>query len=394
MRARKQQPKKSRPKRPTLKDLASHLDLSPTTISLVLNHSPVADAIPEETQQRVFAMARELGYRPNYIAVSLRSQRTNSIGVLVPEISDPWAAEIVGGIESHLLANDYTYLVTSHRRSTPKLLQDDLEMLARRAVDGMILVATELREPPMMPTVVISGHTRVKGLSNVVIDHDRAAHLALAHLKELGHRRIALFRGQPGSSDTEERARAIFEAAAALGMKIPAELTLQLSGEGEEEVFAPDAAYQEGYAFGKKLLGRGSKFTALFAFDDASAIGATRAFLDAGLRVPEDVSVVGFDDIQIAAYHNPRLTTVRQPLREMGRVAASVLLERINAPQGTDGRSSARSEDSFVIVAPELIVRDSTGPARVEDSRPRLSGPNKKKGQAGAPVLQARRGKR
>jgi LacI family transcriptional regulator len=364
---RKQRPKKSRGDRPTLKDLASHLDLSPATISLVLNHSPVADAIPQETQQRVFAGARELGYRPNYIAVSLRSQRTNSIGVLVPEVSDPWAAEIVSGIESHLLASDYHYLLTSHRRSTPKLLQDDLELLTRRAVDGMILVACELREPPLLPTVVISGHTRVKGLSNVVLDHDRAARFALAHLKELGHRRIALFRGQPGSSDTEVRSRAIFEAAAELGLEIPAELTLQLSGEGEDEIFAPDAAYQEGYAFGQKLLARRLDFTALFAFDDASAIGAIRAFLDAGLRVPEDVSVVGFDDIQNAAYHNPRLTTVRQPLREMGRIAARVLLQRINAPHARgDGASG-----SFVVVEPELVVRDSTGPARAAKPRER-----------------------
>jgi LacI family transcriptional regulator len=347
----------SRQERPTLKDLAALLDLSPATISLVLNRSPVADAIPDETQQRVFDAARKLGYRPNYIAVSLRSQRTNSIGVLVPEVSDPWAAEIVSGIESHLLANDYGYLVTSHRRSTPKLLQEDLELLTRRAVDGLILLATELHDPPPLPAVVISGHTRVKGLSNVVIDHDRAARLALTHLAELGHRRIALFRGQPGSADTEDRARAIFKAAAALGLKIPPELTLQLSGEEGDEVFAPDAAYQEGYAFAQKLLARRVDFTALFAFDDASAIGAIRAFLDAGLRVPEDVSVVGFDDIQNAAYHNPRLTTVRQPLREMGRIAAQVLLDRINGVKRTDG--------SFVIVEPELIVRDSTGPANV-----------------------------
>jgi LacI family transcriptional regulator len=352
-----QRPKKSRREgRPTLKDLASELNLSPATISLVLNQSPVAAAIPEETQQRVFAAARELGYRPSYIAVSLRSRRTNSIGVLVPEISDPWAAEIVSGIESHLLANDYHYFVTSHGRSSPKLLQDDLELLARRAVDGMILLATEFHDPPLLPTVVISGHTRVEGLSNVVIDHDRAARLALTHLKKLGHRRIALFRGQPGSSDTEDRARAILDAAASLGVQIPPELTLQLSGEAEDERFAPDAAYQEGYVFAQKLLGRRKDFTALFAFDDASAIGAIRAFLDAGLRVPDDVSVVGFDDIQQAAFHNPRLTTVRQPLREMGQTAARVLLERINTPQEPD--------DEFVIVEPELVVRDSTGPAR------------------------------
>lgn len=365
MSTRQQRPRKSRRERPTLKDLASHLNLSPATISLVLNRSPVADAIPEETQQRVFAGARELGYRPNYIAVSLRSRRTNSIGVLVPEISDPWAAEIVSGIESHLLANGYHYLVTSHRRSTENLLQDDLELLSRRGVDGMILVATELQEPPLLPAVVISGHRRVEGLSNVVIDHDRAAHLALTHLKELGHRRIALFRGQPGSSDTEDRSRAIFQASASLGIEIPPELTLQLSGEGEDEVFAPDAAYQEGYAFAKKLLGRRPDFTALFAFDDASAIGAIRALLDAGLRVPEDVSVVGFDDIQSAAYYNPRLTTVRQPLREMGRIGARVLLERITTPhQRGDGAGG-----SFVVVDPELIVRDSTGPARAKKSR-------------------------
>jgi LacI family transcriptional regulator len=368
---RKKRPPKSpknrreRPaRRPTLKDLASHLDLSPATISLVLNHSPVADAIPEETQQRVFAAARELGYRPNYIAVSLRSKRTNSIGVLVPEISDPWAAEIVSGIESHLLSNNYHYLVTSHRRSTQNLLQDDMELLMQRGVDGMILVATEVRESPRLPAVVISGHRRVEGLSNVVIDHDRAARAALAHLKDLGHRRIALFRGQPGSSDTDDRARAIFKAAASLGVEIPPELTLQLSGEGEEEVFAPDAAYQEGYAFGKKLLARRVDFTALFAFDDASAIGAIRAFFDADLRVPDDVSVVGFDDIQNAAYHNPRLTTVRQPLREMGRIAARVLLDRIHS-------NGKRSDDSFVVVEPELIVRDSTGPARAKKSKPR-----------------------
>jgi DNA-binding LacI/PurR family transcriptional regulator len=357
-----QREKKSRG-RPTLKDLASHLDLSPATISLVLNRSPVADAIPEETQQRVFAAARELGYHPNYIAVSLRSRRTNAIGVLVPEVSDPWAVEIVSGIESHLLANDYHYVVTSHRRSTPKLLEDDLELLTRRAVDGMILLAAELHDAPLLPTVVVSGHTRVKGLSNVVIDHDRAARMALTHLKELGHRRIALFRGQPGSSDTADRARAIFKAAASLGLEIPPELTLQLSGDDEGEVFAPEAAYQEGFAFGQKLLGRHVDFTALFAFDDASAIGAIRAFLDAGLRVPDDVSVVGFDDIQIAAYHNPRLTTVRQPLREMGRIAARVLLERINAPEQKDG--------AFVIVDPELIVRDSTGPARAKKEKRR-----------------------
>lgn len=338
-----------------------HLDLSPATISLVLNASPAAEAIPRETQERVLAAARELGYRPNYIARSLRSRRSHSIGVLVPEISDPYAAEIVSGIESLLLDAGYHYLVTSHRRSSPKLLEQDLELFAHRAIDGMILVATELQQLPQVPSVVISGHRRLKGLSNVVIDHDRAAHLALAHLQSLGHRRIAVFKGQPASSDTEDRSRAIVQAAAALGLEIPRELTLQLSGDESGESFEPDDAFEEGYAFAKKLLDRRAPFTALFAFDDASAIGAIRAFLDAGIRVPDDISVVGFDDIQGAAFHNPRLTTVRQPLREMGRTAARVLLDRL--------AEAAPLEDEFVVLEPQLIVRDSTAAARKETKR-------------------------
>lgn len=341
---------------PTLKDLASHLDLSPATISLVLNKAPAAEAIPKETQSRVFEAARLLGYRPNYLARSLRNRRSHSIGVLVPEISDPYAAEIVSGIESHLLGAGYHYLVTSHRRSTPTLLEEDLELFADRAVDGMILVATELHEAPSLPAVVISGHVRLPGVANVVIDHDRAASLALSHLMELGHRRIAFFKGQPGSSDTEDRARAIAEAGATLGLELIPELTLQLSGEDPGEVFSPDDAFQEGYAFGRRLLERKTPFTALFAFDDASAIGAIRAFIDAGLRVPEDVSVVGFDDIQNAAFYNPRLTTVRQPLREMGQIAARVLLDTLDGKPPADG--------SFVVLEPQLIVRDSTGPAK------------------------------
>jgi LacI family transcriptional regulator len=303
----------------------------------------------------VFAGARDLGYRPNYLARSLRSRRSYSIGVLVPEISDPYAAEVVSGIESQLLAEGYHYLVTSHRRSDANLLEDDLEMLEHRAVDGLILVATQLRQAPHLPAVAVSGHADLDGLANVVVDHDLAAHLALSHLMELGHRRIAFFKGQPGSSDTEDRWRAILEAAAGLGLTLQPELALQLSGDGSEEVFSPDDAFEEGYSYGKRLLAVGAAFTALFAFDDASAIGAIRAFLDAGLRVPQDVSVVGFDDIQSAAFHNPRLTTVRQPLREMGETAARILLRRLAGEEA--------SGDAVVVMEPRLVVRESTGRA-------------------------------
>ncbi|MGH9362542.1 MAG: LacI family DNA-binding transcriptional regulator, partial [Thermoanaerobaculia bacterium] len=302
----------------TLKELADHLSLSPATVSLVLNHSPAADSIPPETQERIFAAARDLAYRPNYLARSLRSRRTFSVGVLVPEISEPYAAEVMSGIEDHLLSAGYHYLVASHRRAMAGPLEEYVALLEHRAVEGLILVGTELQEAPHLPAVVVSGHTPLDGVTNVVIDHDHAARRTLSHLTGLGHRRIAFFKGQPSSADTADRWRAFLEAAAAFGLEVAPELTLQLSGDPAEEFFPPADGYAEGYTFGRKLLARRVEFTALFAWDDVAAIGAMRAFLDAGLRVPEDVSVVGFDDIQSAAYQNPRLTTVRQPLRQMG----------------------------------------------------------------------------
>jgi DNA-binding LacI/PurR family transcriptional regulator len=261
----------------------------------------------------------------------------------------------MSGIESHLLEEGYHYLVTSHRRSSSGLLEDYLNLLEHRAVEGLILVATELRAAPRLPAVVVSGHIHLDGVTNVIIDHDRAAELTLDHLQGLGHERIAFFKGQPGSADTEDRWRSIVSAAASRGIAIHPELTLQLSGDAGGEVFSPADGFVEGYSFGKKLLEGGSPFSALFAFDDVSAIGATRAFLDAGRKVPEEISVVGFDDIQGAAFQNPRLTTVRQPLREMGVIAARILLRRIAAQQVAEGE--------LVTVQPELMVRDSTGPA-------------------------------
>lgn len=345
----------------TLRQVAAHVGLSPATVSMVLNQAPASAAIPQETQERIFAAARELRYRPNYLAKSLRSRRSYSVGVLVPEISEPYAAEVMSGIEGYLLETHYHYLVASHRRSTESLLHEYLDLMRARAVEGLILVAGELREHPMLPAVVVSGHVALDGVTNVVIDHDRAAELTLAHLAKLGHERIAFFKGQPGSADTEDRWRAIVEVADSLGLEVLPELTVQLSGEPELAAFAPADGYEEGYAFARMLLDRGAPFTALFGFDDVSAIGAIRAFLDAGLRVPEDVSVVGFDDIQSAAYQNPTLTTVRQPLREMGEMAARILLQRLDAEQPPG--------EAFVTVEPKLVVRGSTGPAPTRRER-------------------------
>ncbi|MDH3745529.1 MAG: LacI family transcriptional regulator [Acidobacteriota bacterium] len=330
-----------------LKELAEHLDLSPAAVSIVLNRSPVADSIPQATQDRVFAAAKELGYRPDFLARSLRSRRTRSIGVLVPEISEGYAAGVSRGLEKHLLSEGYFYFIASHQ-SEPELLAEGLERLRERLVEGFILLAAQLKAPPPLPTVVVSGHRALEGVTNVVLDQDHAAHHALSHLADLGHERIAFFRGPSNNADADDRWRAIVDAAATLSLEVAPELSIQLEGLSYGEVF-----YREGYARAKELLARGQRFTALFAFDDIAAVGAMRAFFDAGLRVPEDISIVGFDDIESASFLNPSLTTVRQPLREMGEIAGRVLLERLGG-----GETPPQ-----VVVKPELVVRDSTCPA-------------------------------
>jgi LacI family transcriptional regulator len=356
----------------TLRDVADYLQLSPATVSVVLNRAPVAESIPAETQARVFAAAQKLNYRPNLLARSLRNQRTFSVGVLLPEIIDGYATLVLGGIERHLLREGWFFLVASHRSKTD-LLDEYLEMFRARLVEGYILVNTPLAGPPTLPTVTVSGHEQIDGVTNVLIDHDRAAELALTHLAALGHERIAFFKGHPGSTDTEERWRAINDAARKLGLPVRRELTLQLRGDGPGPKFKPEEGLVEGYTFGKMLLERGAHFTALFGFNDTSAIGAMRAFLDAGLKVPEQISVVGFDDIVSAEYQNPSLTTVRQPLKDMGETAARLLLERLSG--------NGKQSPAFLTVEPELVVRGSTGPAPAAARQPAARrGPGRPRG--------------
>lgn len=328
----------------SLKELAEHLGLSSATVSLVINRSPGAKSIPAGTQERVRKAARELNYRPNLMARSLRQKRSFTIGVLVPEVSEGYAAMVLSGIEDHLLQEGYFYFVVSHRHRRD-LIEEYPSLLQQRAVEGIIAVDTLLTEPPALPAVAVSGHRDVPGVTNIILDHNLAAHVALDHLQKLGHSEIAMIKGQDFSSDTEIRWRALHRVAKQLGIAIRDQLTIQLDGDSP----SPEI----GYRVTQKLLARGEPFTALVAFNDISAIGAIQALREAGKRVPEDVSVVGFDDIQSASYQNPGLTTVRQPLRQMGVVAAETLLERISS----SGRKSIANE---VVLKPEFIVRGTT----------------------------------
>jgi LacI family transcriptional regulator len=331
----------------TLKAVAKHLGLTPGTVSAVLNNSSAARSIPEHTRKRIVAAARELNYRPNFLARSLRVQRTFSVGVITEEIGDAYGGMVVSGIEAYLSERGFFFLTVAHRHD-PQLLNTYAEMLMARGVEGFITIDTSVAQRPLLPTVAVAGHEKVENVTNIVLDHRRAAELALRHLKQLGHVDIAFLRGQDKSSDSATRWQAIEEVAREFDIRIRPELVVQLEG--------VDSTPELGYPYGKSLLERKIPFTALFAYNDISAIGAMRAFQEAGLNVPQDISVVGFDDISLASFSIPPLTTVRQPLLKMGRIAAQTLLDRI------EERSSYLPE---IAIEPDLVVRKSTAAPKV-----------------------------
>ena len=328
----------------TLKAVAQHLGLTPGTVSAVLNDSPSARSIPQETKNRIHAAAKELNYRPNFFARTLRNKRTYTIGVIAEEIGDSYSSPIISGIEHYLRQRNYFFLTVVHRHD-PVLLSRYSQLLSERGVEGIITVDTTVQEAPMLPTVAVAGHRKLKGVSNIVLDHERAAVLALNHFKDLGHERVAFMRGNPVSADSKDRWDAICRVAARIGMRMDPDLIVQIDSD--------DPTPMLGYPFAKQLLARNKPFTALFAYNDISAIGSIRAFQERGLRVPHDVSVMGFDDIPGAMFQTPSLTTVRQPLNRMGEVAAQTLLERIEG----------KAEDSEIAIEPELVVRESTAKA-------------------------------
>jgi LacI family transcriptional regulator len=341
----------------SLKELAERLGLSPATVSLVINGSHVADSIPQETKDRIFAAVRKYKYRPNFFARSLRAQRSFTIGVIVPEVSDGYSASVMSGVEEHLLQEGYFYFVVSHRHRAD-LIDEYPRLFLERSVDGLIAVDTPWTLSLSVPVVTVSGHNQVKGVTNIVLDHVRAAEVALKHLSQLGHRDVAFIKGQEFSSDTEVRWANIQKAARQFGIPIVPALVSQLEGDSP----SPELGYQAT----RRLLASRKSFTALFAFNDISAMGAIRALREAKLRVPQDVSVIGFDDIQSAAYQNPALTTVRQPLREMGRIAAESLLRRIRRP-------AKDCHGGEIMVEPKLIIRETTSEVAQAVGRKNLS---------------------
>jgi DNA-binding LacI/PurR family transcriptional regulator len=335
----------------SLKELAKHLGLSQTTVSRVINNSGNTHRISVATQKRVLDAAAEMNYKASPLARGLRSRRSQTIGVMVPEISGGYSAAVLSGIEDVLLISGFFYFVVSHHHRE-ELLRDYPALLLSRAVEGIIAVDSALDVELPVPIVAVSGHRRTPSILNIELDHNLAARLALEHLQQLGHRRIAFIKGQSFSSDTEIRWQAIVKVAAELKIAIDPHLVVALEGD--------DPTLEPGRVATHKLLGTGVAFSAVFAFNDLSAMGAIVALREAAIDVPGRVSVLGFDDVVGAATNNPPLTTVRQPLQEMGRAAATVLLQRIRHPKGAEPLAQAAES---ILVLPTFVERKSTARA-------------------------------
>lgn len=334
------------PRKPiTLKELARLLELSPATVSRIVNGQAERYRIADATRTRVLEAAELYGYSANSVARSLRERRTYTAGVIVPEISEGYSTAVLGGIEDELLKDGFFYFVVSHRHRQD-LLEGYPRMLLSRSVEGIISIDTPIDEPLPVPLVAVSGHRQLNGVINIELDHEHAAQLGLQHLMALGHRNIAYIKGQAFSSDTELRWQAIVDVARSLELPIDPRLVVQLEG--------PEPGPGPGSEVTKALLARDVPFTAIFAFNDVTAMGAILALREAGLRVPKDVSVLGFDDVLAASTNNPPLTTIHQPLRSMGRAAASTLLGLIRD-------DLPKPRPTAITVHPRLVVRKSTG---------------------------------
>lgn len=341
---------KKTPNQINLKYLAELLGLSQATVSLALSPSAETSGVAAKTRERVQQAARALNYSPNFSASSLASGRSYTIGVVMPAISEGYYSTIIAGIEEYLLHRNYFFLVASHHWE-PELMKAVPEAMKRRGVEGLIVVNTALPDLSL-PSVRIGDTAQHHRSACIRLDEEKGTRLALEYLVSQGHREIAFFRGDTASTTTQERWNGILRAASEMGIRVDRKRTVQLKidrSKGNVQLG------WLGYSAAQELLERKVPFTALMAYNDSTAIGAMRAFLDAGLNVPRDVSVVGYDDIPAAEYERPALTTVRQPLMEMGAAAAKTLLQLVqNEKIETD-----------ILIDPTFVVRASAQPRSV-----------------------------
>ncbi|MBE3590731.1 MAG: LacI family DNA-binding transcriptional regulator [Firmicutes bacterium] len=332
----------------TLRDVARLAGVDPSTVSRVVNGDQDL-VIKEETRQRILKAVETLGYRPNAIARSLRLQRTRTIGLLVPDICNPFFPEVIRGAEAVASEAGY-HVIFGNTDDDPAKERRFIDTLLAARCDGLILATAMTRDQTIeylseqgLPFVLVNRYTL--GTDHyVVTDNLQAGREAVAHLIELGHRRIAHLAG-PLFTDT------------GLSRLQGYRTALREAGITFHSAYVEECDFKEasGYEGARRLLQLDPRPTAIFAANDLIAIGVYRAAAEAGLRIPDDLSVVGHNDIPAATYLHPQLTTIRVPLNEMGRSSARLLVELIERGEATE---------TPVVLKTELVVRGSTAPPR------------------------------
>jgi len=339
-------------RRATIRDVASQAHVSHQTVSRVINGH---DSVAEPTRRRVLDVIERLGYVPSPMARGLISNRTHSLGMVTADVSDGFFARAVAGAELETRRRDY-YLIVGAVEESPHDEEGTgyLRLMLERRVEGLILAR---------PGVVLSGEqlqgaagagiplvsigsVELPGFTVVDVDNRRGGFDATSYLADRGHREIATIVGPLDWPSARARLAGYRDALAAA----------DLSPNPALVETAPDWGPESGHAAIARLLERGTSFSALFAQSDLIAVGAIRQLRVAGLRVPEDVSVMGYDDLPIAAYVDPPLTTVHQPMREVGELAAAVVLDRL-AGRATPGPGPH-------LLPASLVVRQSVAPKR------------------------------
>lgn len=333
-------------RQPSIKDIARLARVSHSTVSRALQNSPLVNA---GTAEKIRKIAVESGYRASAVARGLVTKRTRTVGLVVTTVADPFASEVVSGIEQ--AANDHGYSVfLADSNADPEREKKVVHSLAERRVDGIIVTSSRvgalylpLLSEMMVPIVLVNNQHPGAFVHSVMIENLEGSRMAAKHLVGLGHERIAYLGDQFGYQSDTERFAGYREALDAAGIPFRPELVVHGDGKPEGGMQAME-----------KLLALPDPPTAVCCYNDMSALGALRSIHLAGLRVPEDISLVGFDDLFLASYTQPRLTTVRQPMRRMGQLAMASLFKLMS------GEESAIR----IKVQAELVVRESTAGMR------------------------------
>jgi LacI family transcriptional regulator len=342
----------------TLLDVAKASGFAVSTVSIVLNDVPLSKNVAESTREHIRKVAQTLGYHPDAFARSLRRNRSQVVGVITYDLSDPYCLPIIHGIEDHLQSFGYLPQLMD-ARSQRSVFERYFQMALEHRVEGIIVIASWLFDETSLlvdvvknhvPLVVVGRDLTARNISSVLVDNRTGGYLALQHLHQLGHTDIAVIRGPEEMFDSQPRWEGVQHYASEAGLVLDPALTCQLLGQE-----SPFSSYDDGAELIKRLLAAEKKFTAVIAFDDLTALGVIRGLSQAGFSVPRDFSVTGFDDVFPASISIPTITTIRQSMGQMGETAARWIMEDLAAKE-KDLQCPVHSQE----FPPTLVARDST----------------------------------